>query len=217
MRPDMHELVHQRHAAEDHPVADGHMAGELNAVGEDGLAADLAVVRDVRIGHDPVLVCQPRDADVLRGAAADGDVLADGVVVADLDRSRLVGVLLVLRRRAERGEVEDLVALADPHRPVEHDVRADPGALAHLHFRADHRVRADGHVAAELRARVDDRGRVDHFLAGWMVHRIDASATTSPPTRAVQLNLPMPRMARSKTTSSSSWSPGTTGFLKRAS
>jgi len=36
------------------------------------------------------------------------------------------------------------------------------------------------------------------------------------PTRAQQLNLPMARSWRSKRTSISSWSPGSTGFLKRA-
>src|SRR5262249_31144056 len=139
---------------------------------------------------------------------ADGDIFANGVVVTDLDRGWLVGVLLVLRRRAERGEMEDPVAPADAHRPLEHDVRADPGALAYLHLRSNHRVRPDADVAAELRAGIDDRGRVDHVFAGWMVHMIEASATTSPSTRAMQLNLPMPRIARSNVTSSSSWSPG---------
>jgi hypothetical protein len=43
-----------------------------------------------------------------------------------------------------------------------------------------------------------------------------ASATTAPATRARQVNLPMPRSVRSIVTSISSWSPGTTGFLKRA-
>src|SRR6185503_8913039 len=199
------------------PVADHHVPGELRAVGEDGVAADLAVVRKVGIGHQPVVVAESRHHDVLDRAAVDGHVLADGVAVADLDRSVLAGVFLVLRLPAERREGEDPVFPADAHRPLQHDMRADRRLLADLHARADDGIRPHAHAAAEPRLRIDDRGGVNHFPAGWMVHRIDASATTSSPTRAMQLNLPMPRIARSNVTSRASWSPGNTGFLKRAS
>jgi hypothetical protein len=39
----------------------------------------------------------------------EGDEFADGVAVADLGGGRLAGVLLVLRRRADGGELENLV------------------------------------------------------------------------------------------------------------
>ena len=48
------------------PVADVHVAGELRVVGEDGVVADLAVVREVHVGHDPVVVADAGDAAVLR-------------------------------------------------------------------------------------------------------------------------------------------------------
>jgi hypothetical protein len=193
------------------------MAGELAGVREDRLVADLAVVREMHVGHHPVVVTQPRHADVERGAAIDGDVLADGVVVADLDARRLVGVLLVLRRRADGGEVPDAVAATDARMSVDDDVRADPGALAHLDVLADDRVRADFHVLGKARAAMHRRGGMDHLWStGRIEQRIVASATVSPSTRATQANLPMPRSARSMVTSTSSWSPGTTGFLKRA-
>ena len=55
--------------AEDDPVADVHVAGQLGAVGEDHVVADLAVVRDVDVRHDPVVVAHPRDAGILHRAA----------------------------------------------------------------------------------------------------------------------------------------------------
>ena len=39
-----------------------HVAGELRVVREHGVVADLAVVRDVDVGHDPVVVADARDA-----------------------------------------------------------------------------------------------------------------------------------------------------------
>src|SRR5436190_5491757 len=219
MRADVNELVDERRGTEDCPVAHGDVPCELAGVGEDGVIADLAVVREMHVSHDPVVVADPRDADIERGAAIHRDVLADGVAVADLDRRVLAAILLVLRRRAERGKMEDLVVAADLDAAVEHDVRADPCALAHLDLRTDDAVRTDRDVARELRRGVDQRRPVDlaHLPAiPCMAQRIVASATTWPTTRATQPNLLMPRNSRSMCTSISSWSPGTTGFLKRA-
>src|SRR5947207_561070 len=107
---------------------------------------------------------------------------------------------------------------ADVHELVHQGVRADPGALAHLDLRTDHGERPHRHAVGEARARLDERRAVDlrrhHALR--LVQRIDASATTSPSTRATQANLPMPRIMRSSVTSISSRLPGPTGFLTRA-
>src|SRR5205814_1151237 len=108
------------------------LARELAGIGEDGVAADLAVMREMHVRHDPVVAADAGHSGVERGAAVDGDVFADHVAVADLDRSVLVGVFLVLRRRADRGEMEDAVAPADAGTAVQHDMRADPGAFAQL-------------------------------------------------------------------------------------
>jgi len=56
VRADVHELVHQRRGAEDRPVPDRDMARELAGIGEDGVAADLAVVREMHVRHDPVVL-----------------------------------------------------------------------------------------------------------------------------------------------------------------
>src|SRR5205823_827053 len=157
---------------------------------------DLDVVREMHVGHDPVVAAQARDAGVLRRAAVDGAVLADGVVVADLHRGGLARVFLVLGRRADRREVEDAVAPADAHAAVEHDVRAEPASLAHFRVLAYDRVGADLDVRGEPRARVHQRAGMDpaaHKPDGRVARRIVASATTSPATLATQENLPMPR------------------------
>ena len=115
--------------------------------------------------------------------------------------------------------MEDAVAPADAHAPVDHHVGADPAALPDLGIRADDRIRADLDVVGEPRARMHQRARMDapgHASAGRIASRMVASAATSVPTRATHENLPMPRSMRSTLTSSSSWSPGITGFLKRA-
>ena len=69
------------------------------------MVADLAVVRDVHVGQQPVVVADAGDAAAVAGAAVDGDEFADQVAVADDQLGALAGELLVLRRAAERGEL----------------------------------------------------------------------------------------------------------------
>ena len=83
-------------------------------VGQDGVAADLAVVRDVHVGHDPVVVADARDARVLHGAAVEGAELADGVAVADLAaRSARRAYFLSCGAAPIGAELEDAVVAAD--------------------------------------------------------------------------------------------------------
>ena len=87
--------------------------GQRRGVAEDRVAADVAVVRDVGVGHQQVVVADAGDAAAARGAAMDGHELADDVAVADDDPRRLAAELQILRDQADRGHREDLVAVAD--------------------------------------------------------------------------------------------------------
>ena len=98
---DAHELVHHRRAAHDDVVFDVDVPGEDDVVGEGGVVADDAVVRKVDVGHDPVAVAEDSFADVLHGAAVEGDEFADGVVVADFEGGVFAAVFFVLRDGAE--------------------------------------------------------------------------------------------------------------------
>ena len=130
VRADAHKLVHDGEAAEDDPVADLHMAGQLRVVGENRVVADLAVVRQVHVGHDPVVVAHPGHAGVAGRADVEGAELADRVAVADDQFAGLARVLLVLRDRAERVELENAVVAADGRVALDHAMRADGRAGA---------------------------------------------------------------------------------------
>jgi uncharacterized protein (DUF2336 family) len=121
---DAHELMNHREAAEDGPVANMHMAGELGVVGEDGTVADLAIMRQMHIGHDPVVVAQASDAGILRGAAIEGAELPDRVA-SPISVGRFAGVFLVLRLFADGAELEDAIVAAHAGVPGQHDMGAD--------------------------------------------------------------------------------------------
>ena len=215
MRSDRDVLVHDRETAQDRVVPDADVAGKLCVVGEDRIVANLAVVREVHVGHDPVVVAQAGDGGILRGSAIERAELSDGVAVAYLHRSGLAGIFLVLGRGPNRAERKNPVVRANSGSPVDHNMRSHVGVGAQFHFPADDRIWPDADVRPELRPGMNDRGWMDHTAR--IVHMIFASAARASPTLALALNFQMPRTLRSRTTSRTSWSPGLTGRLKRAS
>ena len=130
-------LVHRRQAAHGHPIADLHVTAQRRAIRHHDLIAQLTIVRDMRIRHQQIVVADARHALVVGGAAIHGDGFAKHIAVADLEARRLAVVFLVLRRIAQRGELEYLVVGADARRAVDHRMRAYPGAGADDDIRAD--------------------------------------------------------------------------------
>src|SRR5215813_2055243 len=113
MYPDAAELMHHHTATQDHMVFDGNMPAQRHQVRKHCMAANLAIVREMDVGHGPVVVANARDAHVLRRSRVEGAELPDGVVIADLQAGWLAAVLLVLRAFTERHELEDTVASPD--------------------------------------------------------------------------------------------------------
>ena len=211
-----HELVHAGQSAQECPVADMHVAAQRRPVRHDGVAADLAIVRDMHVGHDPVVVADARDAGILHRAGIEGAEFAYRVVVADLQARRLAGVFLVLRDCAHRTELEDAICLADAGVPLDDDMRPDHRPGADLHMLAYDGIRAHLDIAGKPGVRMDDRSGVMRHGTAFTVHISSASAASWPSTSAVALNLNSPRMLRTSVALMINWSPGPTGCLNRA-
>jgi hypothetical protein len=213
---DAHELMDHGEAAEDGPIANLDMACQLGVVGEDGLVADLAIVRQMHIGHDPVVVAQASDAGILRRAAIEGAELADRVAVADLEPGRLAGILLVLRGFTDRAELEDAIVAADAGMSGQHHMRTDHSAIANLDMLAHDRIRADHDATPKSRRGMDDGCRMNAHCGVGRTAQI-RSASEPPGHRPwPRRELPDAALVRRQVTSITNWSPGPTGRLKRA-
>ena len=113
------------------------------------------------------------------GAAIHRGEFAEHVAIADLETRRFALVLEILRRVADRGELEDLVAGADAWSgPLMTACGPIQVPAPMLHAGADDRVRTHGHVGGELRLGRDDGAGVDSahdrvtpILPGWPLAR----------------------------------------------
>ena len=91
------ELVHHREAAQNNPVVYVHMTRQLRTVGKNSVIAHLAIVRQMDLGHDPVVVAQLGDTCVARGSNVERAKLADGVALANDQLAGLAGIFFILR------------------------------------------------------------------------------------------------------------------------
>ena len=84
------------------------------------------------------------------GTTADGDILADGVVVANLTGSLLALEFQVLRLRRDTGSWEELIAVADTCAEMDRDIVEETVVVANDHILVDHTERTDDITVAQL-------------------------------------------------------------------
>jgi len=156
MSADAAKLVHQRKAAQNSVVTNRHVTGQAGAIGENRSIADLAVMRQMAIGHDEIVMAEPRHTTARHGSTIESAVLPDDVPVADLKPGGFAFITQMLRRIAQGRELVNFIVPADTRRPVDDDMRTDPGVVTDLHARTDDAEGADMNVFPDFRARVDD-------------------------------------------------------------
>src|SRR5690242_21781912 len=142
-------------------VFDNHVAGECRRVGHDHAVADEAIVRDVGLGHDQAVVADARDHAAARGAAMNGDKLANLVACADARFGWFAFVFEILRREADRNEGKDVCLGTDRRASVDDYVRLEPHLVADYDLVADDAVRTDETVVADFGLRTNNRSRMN--------------------------------------------------------
>src|SRR5260370_41772183 len=112
------------------------------------------------------MVADSRASSALYRAAVDGDELANGVMVADLQPCRLTRISNVLRRHANRSEREEAVGRADFRGAFDRDMRNQAAALAQLHFGPNHAIGSNLARRMDFAFRIDDRRRMNGHREG---------------------------------------------------
>jgi hypothetical protein len=127
-----------------------------------------AIMRQMHVGHDPIVVAQPRYTGVLHGSAIKRAKFAYRVAVTDFEARRLAGVFLVLGFGTQRDELEYPVIASDTRVARDNRMRTDAATGADFDVFADNRIGADFDVVRQLRTRMNNRcgmyGRHDQCI-----------------------------------------------------
>ena len=112
MATDMAELVHEGASTDDGEVIDYDLSGQLGGIGHDDVIAQLAVVCDVAVRHDEVVVTDDGFA-FTEGSAVHGNELTDVAVVPDDGPGLFTVELKVLRDATDGCMREDVTVITD--------------------------------------------------------------------------------------------------------
>lgn len=147
---DMAELMHQNIGADDGEIVHHNLTGNLGGITNDTAAAHTYVVGHVHTFHQKVVAAN--DGATLGGSASiDGDVLTDGVVVADFCRGFFATEFQILRDGTNDRSREDNVVF--PHtssRQKRHTVH-QAVSTADFNVLVDEAKRTDFTIIAEFR------------------------------------------------------------------
>ena len=101
MSADPAKLVYAGKSTEGDPVIEYHVATELRAVRKRDVVTDHTIMGDVNVGHDPVVIPNPRATLVLNRSGVDRYKFTECVAITNFKDGGLTRIFFVLRYRAD--------------------------------------------------------------------------------------------------------------------
>src|ERR1035438_2884055 len=83
MRPNADEVMHRTQRSHGRPISYGDVSAQRGRVRHDDVVSNLAVMRNVGVSHDEVIVADPRTTSALHSATVDGHKFADFIVISN--------------------------------------------------------------------------------------------------------------------------------------
>ena len=104
-------------------------------------------MRNVDVGHDPVVIAHACHACIAGAADVQGAKLADGVAVTNVQLARLTRVFFVLRNGAYGIELEDLVVFTNRGVAFNDAMRTHTRVCTYAHMRTNDAIGANLNAA----------------------------------------------------------------------
>ena len=114
------------------------------------MTSNLTIVGDVRVAEEQIVRADPGDR-IRVGAAVDGAVLPENIVIADFQIRRITRVFEILSLASYCGEGEKLVVAPKFRMTLEHHMRVEHAFIAELDICADDTERTDADIASQRR------------------------------------------------------------------
>src|SRR5690554_5231977 len=150
MRTDFAKLMHQGKTTQNCPITNMYMARKCGVVNQNTVITKHAIVTNMHICHQQIVVADGGFMAILNGAAMDGDALTNNIVITDYQTSRFAFVFQVRRVLTYCGKLKNLIVLANDCRAFDHDMRGDHRARTNLYIRSDNRPGANLNIRCQL-------------------------------------------------------------------
>src|SRR5438552_2370800 len=162
-------------------ILNGDVASQRRGISHDDVITENAVVPDMHVRHQKIMVPDSGAAAAAFRAAMEVDVFAKDIVIADGEKRVFAFELQVLRLQADGSKRIELIILPDRCRTFDDHVRFEAAPAADLHPASDAAKRPNVNISADVSFRADHRIRPNHGCWPIEAGRL-ASAASSDPT-----------------------------------
>ena len=156
-------------------VVNHDMAGQSRGVRQNDVITQHAVVADVRIRHQEIMIADPCDSTSAFGPTVNVDVFTKNVVRPDRQMGFFIVELEILRRNANHAEWEKSVVAANDRGPFENDMGIENTTIAEGDAFADAAEGPDSDGLADAGKRVNDGRGMNQLALRKLQTRIRAS------------------------------------------
>src|SRR5205085_9180797 len=119
-------------------IVNVNMPAQHGSIGNHHEAADLAIVGNMRAGHEEVVTADLSNAVFFFSSAVNGHAFTNQVVIADDDLRVAPSVAEILRITTDHYTWKEMVALANGHMPHQRHVVFQLRPASDSYVRADH-------------------------------------------------------------------------------
>src|SRR5690606_19517977 len=155
-------LMHQSEAAQNRPIADAHMSRQRGVIDQNAMIANNAVVTNMHIGHQQIVVTYSGFAAILHSAAMNGDAFTNNVVIAHYQARWLTLVLEIRRVFAQRRKLVNAVMRTNARWPFDNHMGGNHSALTNLYVWANQCPGTYAHIGRDASIGVNYSAWVYH-------------------------------------------------------
>ena len=162
-------------------ISDRHMARERRRIGQNNVIAEQAVMTDMNICHQEIVIADPRLPAASFSASMNIHVFAEYVVVSDSQKRIFTLEFQVLWLKADSSKRIELIVIADRCWSLNHDVRFEAAAVSDFYSGTNSAKRPNDDVLTNFRLWTHYGSRMNHGCRP-MEESSMASAASSAPT-----------------------------------
>ena len=127
-----------------------HMTCDLRVTRENRIVTNLAIMRNVHISHDPIVITNAGDALILRCTRMNSSELTNRIAITNNELGRLATVFHILGGATDGSEVCKNILFTNRGVTLDHSMRTYFATSADFDMRSNNRVRTNLNITSDF-------------------------------------------------------------------
>src|SRR5699024_447992 len=122
------------------------------------MATNLAIMGNMHIGHNPVVIANTGNPYILDCARVNGDILSYGIIVANFQSCGFASIFFVLGNTANRTKSVKLIVLADIRMAINYAMWSNTGTCVNAYVITNNTISTHLYSGMQLGSRCIQSG-----------------------------------------------------------